>query len=60
MITIRTFEEPDFNSVKEIYQQGINTGNATFQETAKSWLEWDRSMLPTCRIVAVENNNVIG
>ncbi len=60
MITLREFEKSDFNSVKEIYQQGIDTGNATFQETAKSWLEWDNSMLSTCRIVAVENNNVIG
>tara|TARA_B110001454_G_C12426904_1_gene311859 strand:+ start:90 stop:584 length:495 start_codon:yes stop_codon:yes gene_type:complete len=60
MITIREFKEFDFNSVKEIYQQGIDTGNATFQEKAKSWLEWDNSMLSACRIVAVENNNVVG
>jgi phosphinothricin acetyltransferase len=60
MINIREFKEPDFNSVKEIYQQGIDTGNATFQETAKSWLEWNNSMLPACRIVAVENNDIVG
>ena len=43
-----------------IYQQGIDTGNATFQQTAKSWEEWDSSMLVTCRIVLTDNNEVLG
>ena len=40
--------------VKTIYQQGIDTQNATFQEKAKSWPEWDQSMLKVCRLVAVD------
>lgn len=59
-MNIRNFDEKDFPAVKDIYQQGINTGNATFQQTAKSWKEWDNSMLDNCRLVATENNQILG
>lgn len=57
---IRKFHHTDYPYVKEIYQQGIDTGDATFQLTAKHWDEWNNSMLEHSRIVAVENNNVLG
>ncbi len=59
MIT-REFKESDFSAVKDIYQQGIDTGNATFQTKAKDWHDWNSSMLEVCRLVAVENGRVIG
>ena len=31
----------DWNQVKAIYIEGINTGNATFQTAAPTWDEWD-------------------
>lgn len=57
---IRNFEQIDYPAVKKIYQQGINTGNATFQLIAKSWDEWNHSMHSHSRIVAEENGNVLG
>ena len=39
MVYIRKFEQNDFDSVKEMYQQGIDTGNATFETQAKEWDE---------------------
>lgn len=57
---IRNFDQNDFLAVQYIYQQGIDTGNATFQEKAKSWEEWNNSMLDSCRLVALENNRVVG
>ena len=57
---IRNFKKSDFTSVKSIYQQGIDTGNATFQMKAKEWNEWNSSFLITCRIVAELNNEVVG
>jgi len=59
-VFIRKFDPEDYPFVKTIYQQGIDTGNATFQRTAKSWDEWDNSMLDHSRIVAVENDNILG
>jgi L-amino acid N-acyltransferase YncA len=60
MAFIRYFEQNDFNSVKDIYQQGIDSGDATFETYAKEWDEWNNSMLKACRLVAVENDQVVG
>ena len=60
MMIIRSFKKADFSELKEIYQQGIDTGNATFQTRAKDWPEWDRSVLAQCRLVAVENDQLTG
>jgi phosphinothricin acetyltransferase len=59
-VFIRKFDPTDYPFVKIIYQQGIDTGNATFQLIAKSWDEWNNSMLNHSRIVAVENDSILG
>lgn len=54
-------ETSHYRAVKEIYEHGIATGNATFQTEAPSWEDWDKSHLPICRLVALdENENVMG
>ena len=49
-----------WEDVKRIYEEGIATGNATFQTSAPSWEEWNNSHLPSCRLIAVDANKVIG
>lgn len=49
---IRKLLTTDWDQVKMIYEKGIATGNATFQTSAPSWEEWDKSHLNNCRIVA--------
>ncbi|MEP7319057.1 MAG: N-acetyltransferase family protein [Panacibacter sp.] len=46
--------------VKRIYEEGIATGNATFQTSAPEWEEWNNDHLITCRWVATENDEVLG
>ena len=46
--------------VKQIYKEGIETGNATFETTVPSWEQWDDAHLKNARLVAVENGNVLG
>jgi phosphinothricin acetyltransferase len=41
-------------AVREIYRQGIATGNATFETELSDWEKWDRSHRKDCRLVAVE------
>ena len=60
MITIRPFVKSDFPSVKGIYQQGIDSGEATFQEQAKDYDVWNESLLPSCRLVYESNRQIIG
>jgi L-amino acid N-acyltransferase YncA len=47
-------------AVKKIYEEGIATGNATFQTAAPGWEEWDAGHLKNSRLVAVDNGNVSG
>ncbi len=49
-----------WEAVKKIYEEGVATGNATFQTAAPSWQEWDNAHVKTCRIIATENNEVLG
>lgn len=49
-----------WEAIKTIYEEGIATGNATFQTAAPSWQEWDNTHVKTCRIIATENNEVLG
>jgi len=48
-----------YNAIREIYEQGIATGNATFQTEAPSWEEWDKSHLSTCRLVVLDENETV-
>jgi len=46
--------------VKTIYEEGIATGNATFQTTAPGWEEWDAAHIKNSRLVAIEHGEVLG
>lgn len=50
----------DWPAVRDIYAQGIATGNATFETQVPDWDVWDANHLPHCRFVAREGDRVIG
>lgn len=56
-ITIQPLLPEHWPVVRAIYEQGIATGDATFQTSAPEWEEWDRSHLPHSRFIAVENDS---
>ena len=60
MITITELLSQHWNAVKIIYEEGIATGNATFQTVAPGWEEWENAHINVCRIIATENNEVLG
>ena len=43
MSCIRSMLPTDWEAVRHIYLEGVATGNATFQNTAPDWDEWDLS-----------------
>ena len=54
-------EKSHYSIVKEIYELGIATGNATFQTEAPSWEIWDQEHLTKGRLIAIdENNKIVG
>lgn len=40
-------------AVREIYREGIATGNATFETELPDWAKWDSSHRKDCRLVAM-------
>jgi phosphinothricin acetyltransferase len=59
-ISMRLMNETDWPFVSEIYQQGIETGKATFQSDIPAYSEWDASHIKECRFVAVHDGKVVG
>ena len=57
---IKYMQQADWVGVAEIYRQGIDSGNATFQTEVPSWEEWDRAHLTDCRMVAWIDNEMAG
>ncbi len=47
-------------AVKKIYEEGIATGNASFQTSAPAWEEWDSAHATKPRLVAIENEELLG
>jgi phosphinothricin acetyltransferase len=45
--------------VRAIYEDGIRSGNATFETEAPSWEEWDAAH-PRLRLVAERDGEVVG
>jgi len=59
-INFRPLLPEDWDSIAEIYREGIETRNATFQTDVPTWESWDSAHLKTCRIVAIMENEIIG
>ncbi|GGB66479.1 GNAT family N-acetyltransferase [Fictibacillus barbaricus] len=59
-LIIDKMQTDDWEQVKSIYIEGIETGNATFQQIAPSWEEWDESHLSVCRLVVRSKGQVLG
>lgn len=57
---VRPLAAADWPRVREIYEEGIATGHATFETRAPVWEEWDRKFLRECRLVAEEGGEVSG
>ncbi len=50
----------DWEAVRSIYEEGIATGNATFEAEAPAWEEWDGRFCDSCRLVARAGDEVVG
>jgi phosphinothricin acetyltransferase len=51
--------ETHWLDVQRIYQEGIDTGQATFETLAPEWERFDSGHTSDCRLVALEDDQVI-
>lgn len=47
-------------AVKKIYEEGLATGNASFETTAPSWDNWDAAHLAAPRLVMQQGDTICG
>jgi L-amino acid N-acyltransferase YncA len=59
-IEVRDLRRDDWPEVARIFEEGIVTGNATFETEVPSWEAWDRTHLAGHRYVAEEDARVVG
>jgi phosphinothricin acetyltransferase len=59
-LTLRPLAPADWPAVRAIYQEGIATGQATFETAAPEWEQWDRAHRADCRLVAIAGGSVVG
>jgi L-amino acid N-acyltransferase YncA len=59
-IKLRPLKQEDWNAVADIYRQGIETGDATFEMEIPTWNNWNSAHLKSCRIVACIDNEITG
>jgi phosphinothricin acetyltransferase len=59
-VDIGAMAPADWESVRAIYQEGIASGQATFETEAPSWQEWDAAHHPFARLVARAGGHVAG
>jgi L-amino acid N-acyltransferase YncA len=57
---VRDLRPDDWPEVARIFQEGIATGNATFETEVPSWEAWDDAHLDRHRFVAERDGQVVG
>lgn len=59
-VSIQTMTGSDWDAVRAIYLEGIETGNATFETSAPDWETWNNGHMSNCRLVARSEGSVVG
>ena len=57
---LRDLRPDDWPEVARIFEEGIRTGNATFETDVPTWEAWDKAHLPEHRVVAQRDGQVVG
>jgi L-amino acid N-acyltransferase YncA len=57
---VRDMQPEDWPAVRLIYQQGMETSQATFETSMPSWAEWDAGKRPDCRLIAQNDTQIVG
>jgi phosphinothricin acetyltransferase len=59
-IAIDKMEDQNWPYVREIFQQGIATGDATFEKNVPEFSEWDKKHLRECRLILKFGGRIVG
>lgn len=59
-LDIRAMQSDDWPAVRNIYSEGIATGNATFETETPEWTKWDQGHLQECRLIVQDGRRILG
>lgn len=59
-VRVERMKDEDWDAVRAIYQEGIATGNATFETAVPTWEEWNQDHLQDGRLVARYQDQLVG
>ena len=59
-VRLRAMVTTDAEAIFKFYEEGIQTGRATFEAEVPDWHKWDSGHLTQCRWVAEEGGTVLG
>jgi len=57
---ISNMADEDWPAVRDIYAEGIATGNATFETVVPDWAKWDRAHHKDCRLLVRDDGTILG
>ena len=60
IVEIRDMNSSDWESVADIYCQGLLLGKSAFQTECPTYEEWDKGHLKECRFVLTKDSQAIG
>lgn len=58
-MNLRILTPDDWPRVRDIYADGIASGDATFETSVPDWPDWDRGHLAECRLAAEDENGTV-
>ena len=58
-LDFRPIEASDWNRVRHIYQEGLATGQASFETEASTWRRWDAAHRADCRVAALTHGVMV-
>ena len=59
-IGVAALEARHWETVEQIYLEGVATGNATFETASPGWEAWDAGHFADLRLVALDGEEVVG
>ncbi|MBE2222418.1 MAG: N-acetyltransferase, partial [Anaerolineae bacterium] len=59
-VLIEVMQPAHWPAVREIYREGIETGQATFETAVPTWEAWDNGHRPDCRLIARIDKQIAG
>ncbi len=59
-MNIRPLLTDDYPACARIYEEGLGTSIATFETEVPDWGTWDKKFLKRCRMVAEEDDKILG